>query len=430
MIIRMLVLFFSIWLLPYVCLGKGIQTPLERDNYAKLSSHSEMMEYLKELDSQSDIVTLSSIGQSVQGRDIPALFFSLDKTFGSQRLTKLLALVYCQQHGNEPSGKEAALVVARNLVNNGKTVLKNLDLIIVPQVNPDGAEMGQRKNANDMDLNRNHVILSEPEIIALHSLFLKWKPEVTLDVHEYNAISKEWISNGYIKDAEEMLDGVTNLNIASSIIKFSREVFIPEVGNLIQQDGFRFHRYIVGSPFENKRIRHSTTAINDGRQSMGIYNTLSFILEGKRDGDLITNIERRTNGQISAITAFLNTVASHRTEIMNIVRSAREKLLQQSQPSNGYYHVQMDYFSDPAQESLTLPVFDLYKWDHVEKQLENYKPLVRVKKSIVRPHAYVFSQKEERLIDLLSKHEIKMSSLRADTEVEVEIYTILHVTPT
>ena len=417
-------------LLPPLCKGQDIRTPLERDNYSKLSGYTEMMEYLEELNSRSSIVTVSTIGKSVQGREIPALYFSLDGDFGSKRATKVLVLIFCQQHGDEPSGKEAALIVARDLMGNGRGVLQNLDLILVPQVNPDGAEMGQRKNANDMDLNRNHAILSEPESYALHRLFLEWMPEVTLDVHEYDAIKEEWVSHGFVKDAEEMMGGVTNLNIAPSLMDFSRETLIPEVGQQIQRDGFSFHRYIVGTPFENDRIRYSTTAINDGRQSMGIYNTLSFILEGKQYGDLTTNAERRTEGQVSALVAFLRTVGKHRKEILRKVRSAREELQDDSQHGNSYVHLQMDYFPDPDQKTLTFPVFDLHSWRRIEKVLENYEPIVRIKKSVRRPYAYVFSPKEEKLLDLLFKHQIEMHRLKTDVEAQIQAYSILHVTPT
>lgn len=419
---------FLISFLIQVGMGAEIQTPLEMSNFTALSGHSEMMEYLKILDSQTDIMTLSIIGKSVQEREIPAIYFSLDKKFGNKRNKKPVVLIYCQQHGNEPSGKEAALIVARNLANDGSTILKNLDLILIPQVNPDGADMGQRRNANDMDLNRNHAILSEPESFTLHRLFLEWMPEVTLDVHEYNAIGREWISKGFVKDAEEMIGGVTNLNVAPQIIKFSRDTFIPEIGQLIQEDGFSFSRYIVGAPFENQRIRYSTTAINDGRQSMGIFNTLSFIIEGKRYGDLLTNIKRRTAGQVSAITAFLLTTAHHKNEILKTVRSTRGELLTSSLP-NDYVYVQMDYFPDSLREKLTFPVFDLYTWHQVEKQLENYEPEVKVIKSVTRPYAYVFSDQQEKLIELFSKHGIMMSRLKSDAELEVESYTLLHLTP-
>jgi hypothetical protein len=402
-------------------------TPLEASGFAELSSHGDMMVYLEKVDRLSDRIALEVIGKSVEGRDIPLAMMTEDKRFGSRRLEKPIVYIFAQQHGNEPSGKEAALILIRELaVGSLQDLLEHIDVLIVPMANPDGGEKGQRRNANDMDLNRNHAILSEPEVYAVHRLFLEWMPEVTLDVHEYNAISRQWISHGFIKDAEEMLDRVSNLNIAPSIRNFSNDIFIPEVGRIIKEDGFTFYRYIVGAPFEGQRVRHSTTDINDGRQSLGIYNTLSFIFEGKRYGDLINKIERRTKGQVSALTAFLRTVVRYRKNILSIVHSARNEILDADSRNNCY--IQMDYYPDPDRPKLKLPVFDLYSWRHTEKELERYEPIVRIKKSIEKPHAYIFSQKETKLVDLFSKHRIEMFQLNTDTDLEVETYTILHVT--
>lgn len=406
-----------------------LQTPLEKSGYTSLSSHDEMMQYLKALDLQSEKLTLAIIGQSVEKRDIPALYFTLGEKIGRNREEKPIVLIYYQQHGNEPSGKEAALIVARHLAGSGEEILRRVDVILVPQVNPDGAEMGQRKNAHNMDLNRNHVILSEPESFALHRLFLQWLPEVTLDVHEYNAIKKAWIANGFVKDADEMLGGVTNLNIAPEIIDFSRSTLIPEIGQQIKNDGFRFHRYIVGEPFQNHRIRHSTTAINDGRQSMGIYNSLSFIIEGKRYGDLLTNIEKRTKAQVSAIMGFLKTVAAHSVEIAQTVRLSRRRLVDTAYLVKNDVAIQMDYFRDATQTALTFPVFDLYTWHHGEKKLENYFSTVKIKKSVKRPYAYVISADQTRLLDVLTRHQIEMFQLKDAREIEVTAFSVLHVTP-
>ena len=425
---RLAMLLLMVWVLPV----KGeitVQTPLERNHYEKLSSHADLMAYLKTLDAQSEILSMSKIGQSVSGRDIPVLFFSTDQRFASRREQKLLVLIYCQQHGNEPSGKEAALVLARDLVNRDRDLLNNLDLMLVPQVNPDGSENGKRRNGNSMDLNRNHVMLSEPESLALHTLFLRWMPEVTLDVHEFNASSKRWFTNGYMKDAEEMFDCVSNLNIAPDIVQLSASVLIPEAGRLIQEDGFRFHRYIVGGPPANARIRHSTTNVNDGRNSMGIYNTFSFIFEGKRFSDLVTNIQRRTAGQVSALKAFLKTMSAHRSEIRKMVHESREKLLAPSQPQDDTVYIQMDYFPDPQRKTITYPVFDLSRWQHTQRQLDHYEPLVRVKKSVRRPFAYLFPEQETRLVEVLSRHQIEIHRLMTDTEMEVESYTIADVVP-
>ncbi len=399
------------------------QTQLEESDWTELTSYERMMDYLEPLAGSSSKIKMEFIGTSVSGRSIPALFFSLDAVFASQRETKPVVLIVVQHHGNEPSGKEAALIVARRLLNKDSDLLSNLDLILVPQVNPDGSEAGERRNANDMDLNRNHVMLSEPESNAIHQLFLDWMPEVTLDVHEYNAVLTRWVEAGYLKDAEEMLGGVTNLNIDSDIMDFTRNVFIPETGKGIEADGFRFHRYIVGSPFDGNVVRYSTTAINDGRQSFGIYNTLSFIIEGKRYGNLTNEIERRTRGQVSAILNFLDTSNRHARDILPLVKQARTRMVDQ-----GESHIQMEYFPDKDKSTLSFPVFDLNSWTHTNKDLVNFKPLVKIKKSVDKPAAYSFAGSQTKLVELLKRHRFSMFVLKGDQQVETETYRIKHVT--
>lgn len=399
------------------------QTPLEKSGWKTLTTHKQMIDYLKPLVASSSLVEMKSIGNSVEGNSLPALFFSQDDIFASQRETKPVVLVICQQHGNEPSSKEAAMIVTRHLLNEGSSLLQNLDLILVPQVNPDGSDEGTRRNANDMDLNRNHVILTEPESNAVHQLFLDWMPEVTLDVHEYNAVSESWKEAGYLKDADEMLGGVTNLNIDQKIIDFTRNVFIPETGKGIERDGFRFHRYIVGNPFEAGVVRFSTTSINDGRQSMGIYNSLSFIIEGKRYGNLTNEIEKRTKGQVSAILNFLKTSDRHAGEMLSIVRQSRLRIKDVEQS-----FIQMEYFAVEESPTLNFPVFDLNSWTHTDRDLENFKPLVKVKKSIIKPAAYAFDARETKLIELLSRHRIAMHTLQDTQQTETETYLVKHVT--
>ena len=399
------------------------QTHLEESGWTELTSYERMMDYLKPLVKSSAVVKMESMGSSESGRAIPVLYFSRDAAFASQRDRKPVLMIICQQHGDEPSGKEAALIVARRLLQENSDLLMKLDLILVPQINPDGSEAGERRNANDVDLNRNHVMLSEPESNAVHQLFLDWMPEVTLDVHEYNAVLPGWIKEGFIKDAEEMLGGVTNLNIDPGIIDFTRHTFIPETGNGIEEDGFRFHRYIVGSPFDNDVVRFSTTAINDGRHSFGIYNTLSFIFEGKRYGNLTNEIERRTRGQVSAILNFLKTADRHAGDILKIVKTARMRMTDQGQS-----HIQMEYFPDKARPVLNFPVFDLNTWTHTSRDLVNFKPVVKVKKSVSKPAAYSFAASQMQLIELLKRHRLDMLVLKGDQQAETETYRIKHVT--
>lgn len=379
-----------------------------------------MMDYLAELDRRSDVFEISSIGKSVQGRDLPALFFTLDETFGSRRGEKPIVFLYCQQHGNEPSGKEAALIMARTLAGNGKALLDDMDVIIVPQVNPDGNEANTRLNAHEQNLNRSYAVLNQPESLAMHQLFLKWMPEVAADLHEFNCSSKSWFKEGYIKDVDIMMDGVSNLNIAPEIMALSSEVIVPEVGAYVEDAGYSFHRYVVGGPPESRRIRHSTMNINDGRQSIGIYNTFSFIFEGKRYDDVTSNIKDRVLSYVAALDGFLKTVGRHREEILKITRAARASHSKLS-------HIKIDYVPDPNRPTLDLPIFNLNNWKSEVRTLGNYEPLGKVTQSVEKPFAYAVPQDEHRLIELLLRHQLKMARLTVPAEVEVEEYTILKV---
>ncbi len=419
-------LFFSIH-----ATAATLETPLEECNFSQLTSYAELMKYLRRLDAGSDVVSVRSIGRSVQHRDIPALLFTEDTALGSNRDRKPIVLIYCQQHGDEPSGKEGALLAARELLGPKRSLLKDLDLVLVPLVNPDGAEAGTRANANDADLNRDHLMLIQPETEALHQLFLHWMPEVTVDLHEYNVSQPKWFAEGFIVDADIMADGVTNRNISSRICAFSDNLFVPQVVKRIADSGYRAFRYTVGGPPSVKRLRHSTLNINDGRQSMGIYGTLSFIVEGTQYADITADLRRRAQSQCATVLAFLETIAEHRQKIIDLVHTTRKEISADptmqaaaAQPRQAY--IRMDYAPDPERPLLReFPVFDLYSWQATEKDLGNYEPRKEILQSVVKPVAYIVPPTEKRLIELLKRHHIAAWRMPENRSLEIETYTIV-----
>jgi len=402
--------------------------PLEKSKFETLTSYTDMRTFLTGLVEKNPLIQQKIIGKSVEGREIPALFFSLDETFGSKRNIKPVVLIFCQQHGDEPSGKEAALMLARDLAGPQKDLLENLDLILVPQVNPDGGEKDQRRNANEMDLNRNHVILSEPETRALHQLFIEWMPEVTLDVHEYGAISETWMSHGFIKNADVQVGKISNLNISPVIYDFSEALFIAGIEKQMTAEGYTFHEYLVGTPFKDSRLRYSTTAINDGRQSFGIYNTFSFIQEGIQYGNLTDKLEHRTRAQLSALKAFLKIINQYASTILQTVKDVREEQMSELYLRSNPAFIQMDYYPDPMDTSTIFPVFDLKNWQAEDRKLNNFHSRVRVRKSISRPYAYIIPTSEKEIVEILSRHRIEMNAITDQRTIPVEAYQIKHVT--
>jgi len=393
------------------------------------TSYKEMMTLLREIVSPSKQFQLQIIGKSVKGRDIPALFYSPGGGIPQGTRQRPLVLVYCQQHGNEPAGKEAALLLAQELASEKGGRKYDFDLIIVPLVNPDGSETASRRNANDVDLNRDYIMLSQPETQALYDLFLDYLPEVALDVHEYNAVVKEWVDYGIIKDADIMFDGVTNLNISEEIMSFSFDTIMPALGEILEGEGWRFNRYIIGTPDEGDIIRHSTTEVNDARHSMGIYNTFSFIIEGKKYTGSLSYLNRRVEIQLSALRAFLDVINRNSQEIWEITQQARQDILAGVQPEDDMIHLQFQRLAAESAEGLEYPVFDLYAWRPEMRTFPNYSPGLQPRVSVRRPYAYIIPADVDGLFELLRKRRIQMYRLAGKSDLSLEIYRILQVSP-
>lgn len=136
--------------------------------------------FLKEVSDQTDL-RLTSAGRSVQDRDIWRV------EVGNSSGNTILAVA--SQHGNEPAGREAALIWARDLAySNDSIVLDFLArhrVVVIPNANPDGLASRTRLNANGVDLNRGWATLSEPEHKVIRSVSLDVEPSLLLDLHEW-----------------------------------------------------------------------------------------------------------------------------------------------------------------------------------------------------------------------------------------------------
>ena len=194
-----------------------------------------------------------------------------------------------------------------------KYLFDKIDFAIIPQMNPDGSEINQRRNGNTMDLNRNHMILTEPETQALHKFFDKYLFEVNMDIHEYSPYGGEWEKYGYRRNADETLGVNTNPNVSEKIRNFSNKEVFPFWSKYLVGNKFSTAIYAPGGPPEIDYIRHSTFDVNDGRQSFGIQNTLSFIQEGLNgEDDFVSNIRHRAEGQMTGMHGILEFVYLHK----------------------------------------------------------------------------------------------------------------------
>jgi hypothetical protein len=143
--------------------------------------HSEMMEILERISREHPtIIKVEQVGKSVEERSINLV------TVGSGPKKILL---WSQMHGDEPTATSALLDILNYMSKNldvqfVRDILTQTTLLIIPMLNPDGAERFTRRNAQDIDINRDARYLQSPEGRILKRVQEKYSPEFGFNLHD------------------------------------------------------------------------------------------------------------------------------------------------------------------------------------------------------------------------------------------------------
>jgi hypothetical protein len=142
--------------------------------------HSEIVPLIEQLKNKN-IFKVEKVGKSIEGRDIYLISLGTGKT---------KVFLWSQMHGDE-STATAALFDIFNFFSDEKAfpefkkfLLSNLSIYIIPMVNPDGAELFQRRNIVEIDLNRDVVRLQTPEAQILKNVFDSLKADFGFNLHD------------------------------------------------------------------------------------------------------------------------------------------------------------------------------------------------------------------------------------------------------
>jgi len=394
--------------------------PLIGNNYEKLTSCPELASYVEQLGTQSKLMKVEVIGQSVKGRNLYAMKFSSTE-FGRDT-SKIKVLIFAQQHGNEPSGKEGALLLAAQLLKpENRYLFDRIDLALIPQVNPDGSEMNRRRNSDGADLNRNHLTLTEPETQALHNLFDTYLFEVTMDVHEYSPYGEEWVKYGYRKNSDITLGTTTNLNVSENIRKLSNEYYLPFIFSYLGKRNFSAFTYSPGGPPEIDYIRRSTFDINDGRQSCGIQNSFSFIQEGMNGkDDSIENIKHRAEGQMAGMMGLLEYAYGNKEKIKILVSGERKHLVS----LNPEEEISIQSVHTANGQTLKLPLLSYYSGKDTIVTVKDYRPVVKSLYDVRKPLGYLIPEDCTILVDWARRQALEQVPLKSRSDYRIIQYNI------
>jgi hypothetical protein len=98
-------------------------------------------------------------------------------------------MLWSQMHGDEPTATMALLDIFNFLYKNpdheiSETIRKQLTLLVVPMLNPDGTQRFTRRTAQLIDLNRDALALKTPEAKILKDTQNKYQPMYAFNLHD------------------------------------------------------------------------------------------------------------------------------------------------------------------------------------------------------------------------------------------------------
>ena len=235
--------------------GSALLTRAERTGYRETTGYDEVVQLVESAAALSDRVHATSFGMTVEGRSLPLVVVGDVPDARSASVIapgRIRVWLQANIHGGEVCGKEALLMLLRALVNGRHEEWQSsLILLIAPIYNADGNErvalnnrpyqlgpvggMGTRRNAQDLDLNRDHMKLESPEARALVGAYADYDPHVVIDLHTTNGTQHAY----HLTYAPPL-----HPNTHPAIDTLLRDEWLPAVSDAVRaSDGWEFYHY-------------------------------------------------------------------------------------------------------------------------------------------------------------------------------------------
>ena len=197
-------------------------TVAESSGYRRTSLHADVLAFVEALAARCGerrvrSLDVQTMGTTPEGRDLPVLVLSASGDFSpetahaaAQRSGRPVVMILCNIHAGEVEGKEAALMLARDVTLGGLgRLVEGVTVVLVPNFNADGNDriarenrvvdqrlmcgqsgpeegVGTRYTGQGLNLNRDFTKLEAPESRLLSRLYGAWNPHVFVDSHTSN----------------------------------------------------------------------------------------------------------------------------------------------------------------------------------------------------------------------------------------------------
>lgn len=224
-------------------------------------NYVDTRQWFDRLDAASPLIRIEPFGVSPQGREIYAVIASKDGAKLDPK--KPLLLAQAGIHPGEIDGKDAGMMLLRDIAFNGKDgLLDKVNLVLIPILSVDGHErasayarpnqrgpriQGWRNTATNQNLNRDFLKLDQPEMQALKTLHARYRPDLYVDIHVTDGMDYQYdVTYGYNGE-----DGVWSRSPA--IAKWLDASFKPAINQSLEAQGHIPGELVFGIDPQNPR---------------------------------------------------------------------------------------------------------------------------------------------------------------------------------
>jgi hypothetical protein len=304
-----------------------LPTPAFAPGHLGYTSNAEIQFLLRSLvrDGRAERATIRIVflGASQSGVPIEALLFTRLADTDAPSIVKSgrpTVMLVGQQHGDEPAGSEALLVVAQSLAH-GKLegLLDRINVVVLPRANPDGARDGTRVTASGIDMNRDHLLLKTPEAQAQAQLAREFHPAVIVDSHEYSVGGRYVQKFDAVQRFDALVQYAMTANLPPFITKASEEWFRQPLLASLKAEGLTTEwYYTTPTDLADKRVSMGGVQPDTGRNVNGLKNTVSFLIETRGVGIGRLHLKRRVHTQVTAVSSILQSTATRAADLQKL----------------------------------------------------------------------------------------------------------------
>lgn len=406
-------------------------TPSFTEGQRSFTSQEQMMAFLHGLNEKTDYMRMEIIGHSTEGREIPMLVFSKSQSEESEDFKrKPTVWLQAHVHGHEPASGESALVIAYKLAREelGQELLDDINVVIVPRMNPDSVYYFEQLSPTKINGNRDHVNLEMAELQAVHAAFNRYQAEVVIDAHEYEAtpayqgVGEE----GALRSHDMLILAGKNLNIPEIIRQKADEWFIQAAFEGLEKEGFSYDHYFTVHPSSHEQVvvKEGGVDAGIGRNAFALKPSFCFLTESVGIGVGRENFLRRVSGQVITHISILRETKKRAADIKKVVEEARKEIIESGKKGkrNGTLVIK----SEPMKiEGKKIKAIDIAKGQVIDLPVCYYSMTDSVPIfERVRPNAYLLPPAYHHIIKKLKKQGAVVDKLEHDKELNVECYTV------